>query len=190
MSEFTEDWFSQHIPSWDKIFSALRPTRILEIGSYEGRSTVYCCEKFDEMGVATGDIVCIDTWEGGAEHEKSRMSEVEARFDRNVDGYNHYVVKRKGESRYGLRGMFNGLFDLIYIDGSHVAKDVLSDAVLSYSLLRKGGFMIFDDYLWRQSNPLDCPGMAIDAFAQIYSREMGEVKDFPLNQRYFVKLVE
>ena len=39
--EFTEDWFSNHIPAWSKIFKDLRPRRILEIGSYEGRATSY-----------------------------------------------------------------------------------------------------------------------------------------------------
>ena len=39
------------------------------------------------------------------------------------------------------------LADLIYIDGSHLAKDVLSDAILSWKLLKPSGVMIFDDYL-------------------------------------------
>jgi predicted O-methyltransferase YrrM len=193
VSEFSKDWFSQHIPSWDKIFSALRPTRILEIGSYEGRSAVYCCE-FLVKNNLEGMVICVDSWEGGVEHEKDRMFEVEARFRKNLEPYSPYCRARKGLSSIVLRQLYEAYrhasFDLIYIDGSHVAKDVLTDAVLAYPLLRKGGFMIFDDYLWLQSNPLDSPGMAIDAFAQIFSREMGEVRDFPLYQRYFVKVVE
>ena len=37
-------------------------------------------------------------------------------------------------------------FDLIYIDASHYAPDVLSDAVLAFKLLKPGGILIFDDY--------------------------------------------
>jgi hypothetical protein len=41
-----------------------------------------------------------------------------------------------------------GLFDFIYIDGSHLRGDVLTDAVLSWQLLGRGGVMVLDDYEW------------------------------------------
>jgi hypothetical protein len=37
--EFTRDWFSQNVPVWRQIISRDKPTKILEIGSFEGRST-------------------------------------------------------------------------------------------------------------------------------------------------------
>jgi len=30
------------------------------------------------------EILCVDTWEGGIEHDKKTMPEVERRFDHNV----------------------------------------------------------------------------------------------------------
>ena len=65
---------------------------------------------------------------------------------------------------------YRNFFDLIYIDGSHHAPDVLADAVLSFPLLKIGGVMIFDDYLWhlRGQDQLQCPKPAIDAFINIY----------------------
>jgi predicted O-methyltransferase YrrM len=39
-------------------------------------------------------------------------------------------------------------FDFIYIDGSHVAPDVLLDAAMSFALLKPGGILAFDDYDW------------------------------------------
>ena len=44
--EFTNDWFGatgRYI--WDKILPQLGPKRILEIGSYEGRSACFLIEK-------------------------------------------------------------------------------------------------------------------------------------------------
>ena len=43
-------------------------------------------------------------------------------------------------------------FDLIYVDASHLALDVVVDASLSWQLLCGGGVVIFDDYRW--SSPL------------------------------------
>jgi hypothetical protein len=62
---------------------------------------------------------------------------------------------------------------LIYIDGSHQAVDVLSDAVLSFPLLAIGGYMVFDDYEWRSRAPSHArPQIAIDAFLAVYSEEL------------------
>ena len=75
--------------------------------------------------------------------------------------------------------------------GSHQAPDVLSDAVLSFSLLREGGVIAFDDYLWAEDmsygrDPLRCPKPAIDAFINIYFRKV-EVISAPLYQMYIRK---
>eukprot|EP00296_Roombia_truncata_P003522 JP439750.1.p1 GENE.JP439750.1~~JP439750.1.p1 ORF type:complete len:92 (-),score=10.09 JP439750.1:105-380(-) len=63
-------------------------------------------------------------------------------------------------------------FDLVYIDGSHRAADVLSDAVLAWKLLSRGGIMIFDDYEWHEEatrEAIACPRIAVDAFVQCHS---------------------
>ena len=76
-----------------------------------------------------------------------------------------------------------------HVDGSHQAADVLLDAVLSFQLLRLGGLLIFDDYLWSMEpvgtqDPLNMPKPAIDAFFNIYQRKMRIVADAPLRQIY------
>jgi len=56
--------------------------------------------------------------------------------------------------------------DLIYVDGSHFAKDVLTDAAISFEMLNVGGVMLFDDAVsWRYGQVIqDSPKIAIDAF--------------------------
>jgi hypothetical protein len=72
-------------------------------------------------------------------------------------------------------------FDIIYINGSHRAADVLGDAVLSWELLKPGGIMIFDDYCLDGSDlgpdeaalPLELvPKSAIDAFLLTYGSKL------------------
>ena len=42
---------------------------------------------------------------------------------------------------------------------------MLADAVLSWPLLKEGGIMLFDDYLWQQDpRPEHCPRLGIDSF--------------------------
>ena len=83
------------------------------------------------------------------------------------------VTKVKGPSQHVLRGLPLQLFDLVYIDASHLAPNVLTDAVLCWELLKDGGMLIFDDYQWKspahdRKNPLIEPKIAIDAFLRIF----------------------
>lgn len=76
-----------------------------------------------------------------------------------------------------LAGGKAGYFDFIYVDGSHAAPDVLTDAVLSFKLLKKGGVICFDDYYWsepdlREKDPIRCPKISIDAFTNIFCRQI------------------
>lgn len=67
----------------------------------------------------------------------------------------------------------HGLYDFIYIDGSHVAKDVLTDACMAWPLLKPSGIMVFDDYLWGEARDiLHRPKPAIDAFVNLFAEEI------------------
>ena len=80
--EFSADWFSANIPVWRTLLDQVRPQRVLEIGSYEGRSTVFIIERC--AAAAPLALTAIDTWQGGIEYDAAMMQAVEQRFDRNV----------------------------------------------------------------------------------------------------------
>ncbi|MDX2143832.1 MAG: class I SAM-dependent methyltransferase [Rhodospirillaceae bacterium] len=198
--DFTQDWFSKHVPVWNKLLPSFAPRKYLEIGSYEGRSACYIIDRFSAD--ASLDIHCIDTWEGGVEHGKVAMGDVERRFDANIalarQSAKHpaHVTKHKKRSHVALAELMTTghalSFDVVYIDGSHQAPDVLADAVLSFPLLRVDGLMIFDDYLWSEDragkqDAFGMPKPAIDAFLNIYQRKMLIAENAPLSQLYVKK---
>ena len=177
--QFTFDWFTHNANNFLAVKNIpLAINRILEIGSFEGRSTVWLAKN---MLNKEGMIVCIDTWAGGEEHKVIGMdlSIVEARFDHNMavlkeEQPNTTVYKKKGRSAQALANLAEWTkFDLIYVDGGHEARDCLSDAVMAWELLEKGGVMILDDYGWqdRPVGPLH-PKPAIDAFINFYYKEL------------------
>lgn len=174
---FTQDWFSNNIEKWSILLKSLegKPTEALEIGCFEGRATKWMLEN-----ILTHDdsrITVIDTFAGSIEHRDGHadhdFSNTEAIFDFNVwMPYRNKVTKIKDRSFDALvafnTGYVNKKYDFIYIDGSHVSKDVMADALLAWPLLAKDGIMIFDDYLWQPYNkPHMEPKLAIDAFMKM-----------------------
>jgi predicted O-methyltransferase YrrM len=199
--EFSNDWFGYTAGVWDKILPKFDPFKILEVGSYEGRSACYMLEKLTQKhGI---ELYCVDTWQGGDEHDKSSMHEVEKRFDRNIKiainkaEHQSSVIKLRGLSQAILPHLMadgnTGTFDFIYIDGSHQAPDVLADSVMAFYLLKVGGLLIFDDYLWYMEKPgeqdmLNMPKPAIDAFLNIFQRKLQILMKMPLYQIYAQKM--
>jgi len=185
--QFTQDWFHWAPELLLKLIPLLpERKRFLEIGSFEGRSTVWMVENMLEDG---GVIDCIDTWEGGEEHSAEDMAAVEERFTHNsvevvmeyanADGARRWVEKYKGTSVQHLAHWLlenpkdHPTFDFIYIDGSHIAKDVLTDACMAWPLLKPKGIMVFDDYMWGNARDiLHRPKWAIDAFVNIFAEEV------------------
>jgi predicted O-methyltransferase YrrM len=105
--------------------------------------------------------------------------------------------KEKQFSRDALAGLIAcgqmESFDLIYIDGSHEATDVLTDAILAFPLLRIGGTLIFDDYIWsdqipERREPSRMPKPAIDAFVNVFHRKLEIHQSLPLWQLYVQKV--
>jgi predicted O-methyltransferase YrrM len=130
------------------------------------------------------------------------MVGVEERFDNNValaiSKVDTPVTFRKlqqtsSSALIQLLSSGDKRYDLIYIDGSHTAPDVLLDAVLAFRLLRIGGIMIMDDYLWtmepqRSVDLLNTPKLAIDAFTSIYMRKLRILSDLPNSQCFVEKI--
>jgi len=189
--EFTNRWFSNAKPVWKDFFRNNKPNRVLEVGSCEGASA---CFLVDEIASDRPlELHCIDPWAGGIEHQKGGPVVIDTdvatkgRFDRNMEIAKKYAIHRldihlhKGYSdailAKLLAGGKAGYFDFIYVDGSHTAPDVLTDAVLAFKLLKKGGVICFDDYYWsepdlREIDPIRCPKISIDAFTNIFCRQL------------------
>lgn len=217
--QFTQDWFGWAPPVWEQLIPMLPEGEtygmadhgqrtFLEIGSFEGRSTVWIIENM----MRPGDwIDCVDTWAGGEEHTNGEMVGAEARFDHNIDvalggavvegrggeykfpypthtrhaspapteGHRKKVYKYKCTSTQHLASKLascvdgKDLYGFIYIDGSHIARDVLTDACMAWPLLKSKGLMVFDDYLWGEPRDiLHRPKPAIDAFTNLFAEEL------------------
>lgn len=180
------DWFSQNIPNFIEIKNNLPQRKdVLEIGCFEGRSTTWILENFLEPD---GKIVCVDPFEGSPEHSDIDLSNLEKRWSENVES----VRKKTQTCQLYKMVSYQALaelitqkmsFDFIYVDGSHTAPDVLTDACMCAGLLRKDGVILFDDYRWPcpgdkwpvDLTELKTPKPAINAFASVFAEVLQPV---------------
>jgi hypothetical protein len=175
--KFTVDQFSPHIKHWEEDIghlSNLPGLTFLEIGCFEGRATIWLLNTI--LTHATSSIVCLDTFDfsGQGYYDSNTTNDgltIEGRFRHNIEqtSSSSKVKTVIGPSQVTLRDLPLSHFDFVYIDGSHIGRHVLEDAVLSWGLLKNGGIMTFDDYLWEDHpDPLMRPKIAIDSFLSIY----------------------
>jgi SAM-dependent methyltransferase len=183
--KFTETWFDPMIPAWTEIFDSRKETKIksvLEIGSYEGRATVFLCSNVLDPKTKY-DIV--DTFGGSI--EESGMSGTADRLSNNDFIYENFMHNisfhtdidfdiHRGMSQNILPTLVeaNKKYDLIYIDASHEADDTFIDAYYAHKMLNKGGLLIFDDFGWKDPNrphPLHSPELGIRMFFNMYEND-------------------
>ncbi len=166
---FSADWTTWHFATWAELLQRQRgaPVRVLEIGSWEGRSALFFLNYF-----ARSHVVCIDTFGGNIEHARNPhfaalVGDTERRFDANVAAFGGRVEKIKGPSAEVLPqlGIAARRFDIVYVDGSHRAADVYSDGVLAWPMVARDGIVIFDDYEFDEiKDESERPKPGIDAF--------------------------
>ena len=179
--KFTTDWFSGNILVWNQVltrFTNSPDARFLEVGSWEGRTACWLLDNI--LRNETSTLTCIDTFQGSIEHESmgfgEHLNSLESIFEHNIKqtGRSEQVKKLVGYSQEWLRQLPVDTFNFLYIDGSHVAADVLEDAILGWRLVKIGGIIIFDDYEWGayQDQPTLHPKLAVDSFLNIFQNKL------------------
>lgn len=181
--DYSVDWFSHNIPVWDQVFDnhnikGKNGLRFLEVGCFEGRATNYLLDNVLTADDCTIDVV--DTFggslnEGGMHWDDAyEFSKLYSKFTHNIQKNKHKVNINKGESSRVLRMLSldrEDYYDFAYIDGSHVAYAVLEDAILIHPMIKSGGMIIFDDYLWKDAgnmHPTNSPELAVDCFYTVF----------------------
>lgn len=161
---FSVDWTTRHTAQWTRTLAHLKDkpnVRALEIGSFEGRSAIWFLENI--LTHPSSGILCVDIFD----------REYETNFDQNTRYFGGKVKKIRAPSQVALRALEPSSYDFAYIDGSHTSKDTLIDTVLTWDLMKPGGIIIIDDYLWENgkedlNNDAFTPQLGINAFLNVF----------------------
>ena len=161
-------YFADHILLWEKVFDFLKTKSnvCLEIGALYGGSSVYILDEFCKMDGSHHYIMDINSNEY---------------IDINLYPYRDKVTYLKGESADSFKS-FNHLgetkefLDFVYIDGNHMSKYVLEDAVNAFYCLKNNGIMVFDDFGGGlEQEPHLQVKTAVDSFVYSYQKYLNVV---------------
>jgi predicted O-methyltransferase YrrM len=160
-------WFPKNInkASLKKIINAIKPTIIVELGSYFGKSARFLAKNIDETGI----VYAVDIWP-------------------NIDIYHQFlsnIIHRNLTDKITPLRMDSSIaldyfkeknikFDLIYIDANHHYKPTLKHLEDYYPLLKEGGIMCGDDYVWNKKIGVK---QAVDKFASDNNLQLKVVKN-------------
>jgi hypothetical protein len=172
------------IPGWfergdaelfDAIDIAQRSARItgdiLEIGCYQGASTVMLgylrnpnerlvvCDLFETVAPSLDDF-------HGRTNSYSDLSR--ASFEENYLRFHAKLpeIIAAASTTLGAHG-FGRTFRLVHVDGSHEYDIVRSDLLLAKSLLKPGGFVVFDDII-----TLHTPGVTAAVWEGVFKDDL------------------
>jgi predicted O-methyltransferase YrrM len=147
--QFTNTWFNRNINISMKILKGLflnKQVKVLEIGTHEGRSTIWMLENLCELPGSTFtsvDPYCTDDTTSPVDSETYKRFSHNVKLSTHVDKFDQHI-----DFSYNIMPKLieeKKIYDIIYLDGSHLEKDVLYDAEHSHKMLESGGIILFDD---------------------------------------------
>ena len=130
--KFSRNYFNHNAPIWyeilNKNFFLNKKVNVLEIGTFEGMSFLFF-QKYLQLE----NLYCVDVIEN-------------ENFKLNKKKFKNYKFFNTSSDDF-FKKITDIKFDIIYVDGSHYAKDVYNDIINSYHKLKENGILIIDDFL-------------------------------------------
>jgi hypothetical protein len=120
----------------------------VELGSWTGKSAAYCIVELINRD-KLGKFFCVDTWEGGEEHQDHEFIETKSLrdiFDNNLAPLAGKYTPIKSMSWEAASQFADNSVDFCYVDAGHTYSDVTKDLTAWYPKIRSGSYFGGDDY--------------------------------------------
>ena len=144
-------WFN-YSETYDMIVDQIPDDgKIVEIGSFLGRSTQYLATSLMNANKEQVKIYCVDTFEGSSEHVSLKLpKDFLSIFKENLKFFigREMVIPVQGrsDSQQVLDKFDDGSIDYIMVDGAHEHEPVLDDMENWWPKLKLEGVMFGDDF--------------------------------------------
>ena len=147
--KYTQDWFlfSEIRKLLLKFVDKSKPNNILEIGCFEGLSSVFFADNL--LDDPNSSLTCVDPFLNidNNDHKQFLDNKEEGNFDNNIaicKNSDKINVHKITSDQFFINN--TKTYNLIYIDGCHEPDFIQRDMENSFMCLEKNGIMWMDDY--------------------------------------------
>jgi predicted O-methyltransferase YrrM len=147
--KYSQNWFlgSEIQNSLFQFLDKSKENKILEIGCFEGLSSVFFADNF--LDNPNSSLTCVDPFLtiNNNDHEQFLQNNEEMNFDFNISvckNSNKITINKTTSDIFYENN--NQTYNFIYIDGCHESDFIKRDMENSFDILEKNGIMWMDDY--------------------------------------------
>jgi len=134
-----------------KLVKGTNPTRLFEIGTFDGRTTVnLAAQSRAEARVYTLDLPRTGLDAAGlplAVHDRKYVDKPLSGTRFHGSDLEHKIVQLYGDSATFDFGPYVGKVDFVFVDGSHAYHYVLNDSWAALRMLGRRGLIVWHDYV-------------------------------------------
>ena len=148
--KYSQTWFfnSEINNKLAEFLDKSKENKMLEIGSFEGLSSVFFCDNFLDRQNST--LTCVDPFLNitNNDHSDFLQNNEEQNFDYNISkckNSDKVIIHKITSDKFFETN--NKTYNFIYIDGCHKPEYIKRDMENSFNVLEKNGIMWMDDYL-------------------------------------------
>lgn len=168
------------------IISAIKPLSVLEIGTHIGVSTIHIASALRDNRNGDPHLITVDIIDVNSQIEKPwlrwgvKHSPIEMIDKLGCGSFVNFVVENSLKYLIECRRTF----DLVFLDGDHLAATVYQEIPLALNLLNQNGIILMHDYfpclkpLWSDRSVIPGPYIATEKLR----REGLNVAVLPLNR--------
>ena len=147
--KYTKTWFlnSEIRHLLHKYLDTNITNKILEIGCYEGLSSIFFADNFIDNEHSSLTLVDPFLNINNNDHSIFLQNNEELTFDYNLlqcNNQNKIIIHKITSDTFFLNN--TNTYNFIYIDGSHEIDQITKDMENSFNILEKNGIMWMDDY--------------------------------------------
>lgn len=172
MENDTPNWFEpvarQNFENYLSHLAGKPNLRFVQVGVFAGHASEWLLKNI--LTDQSSQLLDIDTWEGSDEHTDIDFTAIHKEYLERVVSKFTNIYSVVADSAMYLTYLKKDYSDFIYIDGDHRALAVINDAENAWPLLKSGGILAFDDYLW--TDQVDTPKEAVDRFIATHNEEL------------------
>lgn len=120
----------------------------IELGSWTGKSAAYCIVELINRN-KLGKFVCVDTWEGGEEHQQHEFitsGSLKELFKKNLKSVENYYEQIVSLSWDAAKKFDDNSVDFCYVDAGHTYDAVTKDLNAWWPKIKPGNYFAGDDY--------------------------------------------